>query len=179
MHPTDAGPAAYLSNFTFNSTQAPYVISPDSPDFQPAVVLDSNAAEPNTAVRFMELASFNSTEQSGASREQSSPSLLESCSRLPELGRYESGTTAFQAKFFLRVMEVPLVNRLSISDKEIIVMKFDLRQNKDIGGTLHFDITLENYLLVSDQNTSTSCCDIAMKLPSTAVLFASCKKVEQ
>ena len=65
------------------------------------------------------------------------------CVRVPSMGRYAVSNRAFQTKYQLRMGIIPVPNKITVPDYEPIVLRIDVETVFDTGGTLKYDIELE------------------------------------
>ena len=72
-----------------------------------------------------------------------------SCLSVPELGRFVLSGRAFQVKYVLRIGSIPFPDHIMVRDTSPVVLKFAVKQNIDIGGTLRFDLAVIKDSLVS------------------------------
>ena len=71
------------------------------------------------------------------------------CLSVPELGRFVHSGRAFQVQYVLRIGSIPFPTHIMVRDTSPIVVKFTVKQNIDIGGTLKFDLAVIKESLVS------------------------------
>ena len=71
------------------------------------------------------------------------------CLTVPELGRYVPSGRAFHVQYSLRIGSIPFPDRIMVRAASPIIMKFVIKQNIDIGGTLRFDMAILKESLVS------------------------------
>ena len=71
------------------------------------------------------------------------------CLTVPELGRYVPSGRAFHVHYALRIGSIPFPDRIIVRAATPIIMKFVIKQNIDIGGTLRFDMSILKESLVS------------------------------
>ena len=77
------------------------------------------------------------------------------CLSVPELGRFVPSGRAFQVQYVLRIGSIPFPTHIMVRDTSPIVIKFAVKQNIDIGGTLKFDLAVIKESLVSFQKPYT------------------------
>lgn len=71
------------------------------------------------------------------------------CVRVPEMGRFSVPNQAFQVRYNLRVAQIPFPNKIIVPDYEPLVIKFDIEEFVDLGGTLRYQIQLDEDSYVS------------------------------
>ena len=70
---------------------------------------------------------------------------LDTCTRIPELGRYSRGT--FDVWYSLRIGTYLFPNQLRVPEEHPLVLAFDVKPMIDTGGTLKFAMEMPKYKL--------------------------------
>ena len=95
---------------------------------------------------------YDSTDESATNT-----AAFNNCLSVPELGRFVPSGRAFQVKYVLRIGSIPFPDHIMVRDTSPVVIKFAVKQNIDIGGTLRFDMAVIKESLVSFEKTFIYC----------------------